>query len=358
MNQQLLVVRNGVKHPVSIQRLRHGADGNVQTLRLAAAMVRQAETDEDLRRFAEDLVKDCAPTNEPGGTQCQVEKLFEFARDGIRYIDDPPDTERIADAWATIETRAGDCGDKSILLASLLATVGCQSQFIVQNFHDDVLDHGFDHVHIEAFMPDGSVVQLDPTPRSAIFGWEAPSAVRMRFPIWSESPAAAGRLDARTGVSGLLDSLLPGLIGTGEQIGSSFAQGAMQSSRQSAAVTTQINSAFNSAIAQAVTAFQNISARLPNVTADDLAQAQQIYQALANFVSQHPTSWINEKWNDPSYSAAFQHDLNLYQQALAGATMPATAGAGFSASASSWLSSPAVPIAVVVAAIILFLRKS
>src|ERR1051325_3864714 len=121
MHQRLVIVRNGVKSDlVKSEPLRHGAAGNEQTLRYAAAWVREDSADDRLRSLSESLIADCAPH----AASCEVGKLFEFVRDGINYVEDPPDTERIADAWRTWEKRRGDCVDKAILLATLLASIG------------------------------------------------------------------------------------------------------------------------------------------------------------------------------------------------------------------------------------------
>jgi|GEM_PF-6078510 len=320
MHQRLLIVQNGQRRswPAS-QSLRHGALGNEQTLRYAAAMVREdAVQDDRLRALAESLIQSCAPHD----SQCEVQKLFEFVRDQIRYVEDAPDTERIADAWRTYEHRAGDCGDKSILLASLLACIGYRSQFVVQSWDGDLSD-GYDHVHIAAFMPDGSVVELDPTNENAGVNWEAPDKARARFPIWSDDVNRG--LDQSTGVGGFWDDLAPQLINQGVAAGSQYAAGAAQQSRVTKAQETQINSQWNGIVQQVLALLQNISARLPNITADDLAQATQAYQAVEQFVAQYGTEYIRSQWNSPSYKAAFQHDLSLYQQALAA---PSTAAAG------------------------------
>src|SRR3954470_7266436 len=145
MHQRLVIVRQGRKaESVRSEPLRHGADGNEQTLRIAAQWVREdSATDANIRALAESLIASCAPASSSEGSTCEILKLFEFVRDRIRYVEDAPDTERIADASRTLAhadafyAGAGDCGDKSILLATLLGSIGVKSQFIVQSWDGD-----------------------------------------------------------------------------------------------------------------------------------------------------------------------------------------------------------------------------
>jgi hypothetical protein len=359
MHERLLLVRHGRHSQVSIRALAHGKDGNEQTLRVAAAWVREdSASDAQLRQFVlEHFISQCAPGDYLGA----VTKLFEFSRDAIRFADDPEDVERIADAWSTIADGWGDCGDKSILLASMLGVIGIPSQFIVQEWEGDVIaENGFDHVHIEAFMPDGSTLQLDPTPRSAMLGWEAPSAARMRFVIWPKWSAA------RTGLGGpsIWDELLPKLVNTGVSFGSQYAQTKLQQSRQSQATKEaekQINTQWESLVAAALPIFQNVSARMPNITAADFSAAASAYQALESFVSEYPTEYVTQQWTSDSYKNAALHDLNLYQAALTakGIPLPQTAApaATPTTGSQSWLDSPYVLIGLGGLLLIMMVKK-
>jgi Transglutaminase-like superfamily len=317
MHQRLLIVRNGQPEHTTIRALRPGAAGNVQTLRIAAQMVREDAFDESLRWKTESLIADCTPHD----AMCEVGKVFEFVRDQIRYVDDPPDAERLSDARSTLAAPAGDCLDKAVLLMSMLATVGYQSQFIVQSWDGDVSDDGFDHVHAEVLMPDGSWLEADPTERSGVLGWEKPGAARMRFTVWKQ-PAVSSRQKAgldfsMAGMGGLFDNILPGLIQTGVQAGSQYVAGEVQQARLTSAQEKQIAAAFNQIAAQVVQVLQGISARLPNITTGDLATAQQLYQQVENWVQTNGTDYVRQLWTSPNYQGAFQSDLSRYQQALA-----------------------------------------
>jgi transglutaminase-like putative cysteine protease len=86
--------------------------------------------------------------------------LYEFARDQVAYIDHPWQMQVVQDARRTLQLRTGDCVSKSVLLSTLLASLGIGSRFVAQA--STVLG-GFDHVYVEAFLQDGVWLALDPT---------------------------------------------------------------------------------------------------------------------------------------------------------------------------------------------------
>lgn len=330
MHQRLKIVRHGRRYEsVKAEPLRHGTGGNEQTLRYAAQMVREDSRDESLRAFAESLICGCAPHD----SACAVQKLFEFARDVIRYVEDPAEVERIADAWRTIEKGEGDCGDKSILLASLLGTIGIRSQFIVQSWDGDLSD-GYDHVHIEVFMSDGTTAELDPTNEHALAGWEASDRGRASFEIWPNEVRSSvfgvqrkagmdyyqtpdSRLQTSHGLSGLFDDLAPQLISSGIQVGAQYGASALQQHRVSAQQSAQIGAAFENLVSQAKALFDSIDAKGPYLTADDLNNAAAAYQYVESFVQQNPTEYVTTQWNSANYKQAAQNYLTKFQRALA-----------------------------------------
>ena len=64
----------------------------------------------------------------------EAKACFEFVRDEIRYLKDIASVETLHHARTMLEMRAGDCDDKAILLAAMLASIGHQLQFIACAF--------------------------------------------------------------------------------------------------------------------------------------------------------------------------------------------------------------------------------
>jgi|SRR5215470_4255185 len=97
-----------------------------------------------------------------GGGKACGEVLYIFARDYVSYIDHPWNCQVVQDATRTLEKRTGDCVSKSVLLATLLASLGITSRFVAQA---STPEGGFDHVYVESQLSEGSGAwtALDPT---------------------------------------------------------------------------------------------------------------------------------------------------------------------------------------------------
>jgi hypothetical protein len=75
----------------------------------------------------------------------EVCALHGFVRDFIRYVGDISDVETVQSADTTLRLAAGDCDDKSILLAALLEAIGHPTKFVAIGFQPGV----FEHVYVE-----------------------------------------------------------------------------------------------------------------------------------------------------------------------------------------------------------------
>lgn len=110
------------------------------------------------------------------------------------------------------------------------------------------------------------------------------------------------------------------IISTGIQGAIGLASGLIQQSKaagaQKAAQEKAINARWGQLVQQALAVFTAVSARLPNITADDLAAAQNAYNALAAFVAQYPTDYVVRQWQSDAYQGAALADLQKYQAAL------------------------------------------
>lgn len=64
----------------------------------------------------------------------EIRALLIFVRDRIRYVRDINNVETIHTAERILDNKAGDCDDKSILLASLLESIGFKTRFSALSF--------------------------------------------------------------------------------------------------------------------------------------------------------------------------------------------------------------------------------
>lgn len=117
-------------------------------------MAQSAKTDPDLRGLAMRLTRDLPDR----AWVSEIKALHAYARDCIRFIRDVLDVETLQTPQATIRLRAGDCDDKSILLAALLLSIGHRCRFVAIGR----TPNHFEHVYVEARAGKGWM-PLDPS---------------------------------------------------------------------------------------------------------------------------------------------------------------------------------------------------
>ena len=145
-----------------------GEAGIFETLALMRRMVNEFKTHPDMRQAALNVTfmtpaqNDCA----------EVEALFNFVRDCIRYTKDVYQVETLATPDKTMAMRVGDCDDMTVLLATLLESIGYATRFVIEGYQDGM---GWEHVYLEACLY-GDWVPLDATEQVAM-GWKPPEAL-------------------------------------------------------------------------------------------------------------------------------------------------------------------------------------
>lgn len=148
-----------------------GAAGTEETLRIMRDLVQQYKSDTHVRGVALDVISSLRPQDWRG----EIRALFEYVRDRIRYVRDIAGVETIQTPPVTIDLEAGDCDDKSTLLATLLAAVGHRSRFVAVGYR---APDSYQHVFVEALLND-SWIPLDATVLQP-FGWgPRPAPARM-----------------------------------------------------------------------------------------------------------------------------------------------------------------------------------
>jgi hypothetical protein len=92
----------------------------------------------------------------------ETRRLFVFVRDKIRYVMDTEGVELLHPADWILAQAAGDCDDKSILLAALLLSIGHRPRFKAVAFESDENGPVFSHVWVQDFVG-GQWVDLETT---------------------------------------------------------------------------------------------------------------------------------------------------------------------------------------------------
>src|SRR5262245_6298530 len=159
--------------------LADGDAGIFRTLEVMAELVRRDVQSPIVRDKALEIVKHCKGHD----FGCEVKAVYEYVRDHYTYRRDPVNVERVQDYKRTIERGSlggADCDDKSVLLASLLASLGHKPAFVVLG----KTKQRFDHVYVAVRVAGKGWVSLDPTPERAVPGWEAKGAQKQIFEIF------------------------------------------------------------------------------------------------------------------------------------------------------------------------------
>lgn len=148
--------------------LSDGAAGIFETLALMRRLVQQYKTDPAIRQAALSVAF-LTPAQDDAA---EVEAVYTFVRDYIRYTKDVFGIETLATPDKTLQMRVGDCDDMTVLLASMLESIGYPTRFVIEGYSDGVT---WEHVYLEACLY-GEWVALDPTEQVAM-GWHPPDAL-------------------------------------------------------------------------------------------------------------------------------------------------------------------------------------
>lgn len=104
----------------------------------------------------------------PKAWKKEIRAQFVFVQKHIRYTKDTRDAELLMTPTRLLDIRAGDCDDKSLLLASLLLSIDHPARFKAVGFVPGELSH----VYVQARCGE-EWIALDPSENFPM-GWEPP----------------------------------------------------------------------------------------------------------------------------------------------------------------------------------------
>jgi transglutaminase-like putative cysteine protease len=149
--------------PSKLSGIPSGDAGVRATLTAMAKIVRQYKVDANIHELARRLTAALPPQNTAGATPLYLATLQQFVRDKIRYVMDTDGVETLQTPDYTLSIMAGDCDDKSILLATLLASVGYPPMFFAVGTHGQPYSHvlagariGTRQIPLETIIPAGN----------------------------------------------------------------------------------------------------------------------------------------------------------------------------------------------------------
>ena len=151
----------------TVAEVPEGRDGIAASLRVMSQLVREYKKNPRIRDLAAQLVSDLPQKNFPG----EAARLHQYVRDEVRYLLDVRDVETIQTPTLTLDLGAGDCDDKSLLLAALLESIGHHTRFLAVGFTPGEIDH----VLVETKIGDQFVAAE--TTEQVPLGWRPPNVV-------------------------------------------------------------------------------------------------------------------------------------------------------------------------------------
>ena len=158
----------------TLQAIPDGKAGTVATLKIMRQVTKAGKTSLPVRNLALSLVSELPQKDWFN----ELKILHKYVRDQIRYVKDIRGVETVQTPDVTLSLRAGDCDDKSVLLAAMLEAIGHPTRFIAIGFQPD----DFVHVYPESRIGT-SWVPLETTEPVEI-GW-TPKNVVSRLAIYN-----------------------------------------------------------------------------------------------------------------------------------------------------------------------------
>lgn len=126
----------------TLQAIPDGKAGTVATLKIMKEVANAGKISLPIRNLAVNLINHLPQKDYFN----EVKILHRFVRDQIRYVKDIRGVETVQTPDVTLRLRAGDCDDKSVLLASMLEAIGHPTRFVAIGFRPD----DFAHVYVES----------------------------------------------------------------------------------------------------------------------------------------------------------------------------------------------------------------
>lgn len=115
----------------------NGTAGSIATMEAMRQLVRDAVRDpqQKVRESALTILRGVNSFSE------QARSIQLWVQQNIEYRRDPPDVELVQTPQVTLQLRAGDCDDQSVLTAALLQATGHPSRFIAIGLDGAPLSH-------------------------------------------------------------------------------------------------------------------------------------------------------------------------------------------------------------------------
>jgi len=169
--------KNRPTHPITFSSLGFGEDVPMNTLQAMKKIIIDSSKNYHVIRFARQIVKDQPAKNQ----MAEISTIYDFVRDNTRYVRDPYRQEHIQTPLVAIdkitsgEIFQGDCDDMTVLVLSLLRSIGYPALLISAGYDKGKnLSHVYGAVQVTDTKGTRWVV-VEPIKLGVPVGWEAPN---------------------------------------------------------------------------------------------------------------------------------------------------------------------------------------
>lgn len=111
----------------TLREIPEGAAGTRATLQYMRQLVRQYKKELPIRQLALSIIDRVRGHKD---FSAQVRAIHSYMQNNIQYVKDINGVETLATPIKTLEYRKGDCDDQSVLIASLLESIGHPTRFV------------------------------------------------------------------------------------------------------------------------------------------------------------------------------------------------------------------------------------
>ncbi len=302
--------------------LLHGADGNYQALEPARAYILKGAQDEEIRTLALRITANVKGHDVEG----ELDALYRFCRDEIRYRSDPRGQERVQSARFTLKTRVGDCLDKVILFCALAGSLGHVTRFVLL-MQRQRKDGAYGHVFAEGRTAAGWK-SYDPTPEEANAGWRGTGIQTQTVAIYTpaEQLQLAGWLSTLVGVGGMIAAPFTGGASLYITAATGAASGLIGMKEAKGAQEKQAGALFETEAAKLAALLRQFSEK-PTLTAQEYDQAAQGFAQLEQFAQDaSAVKYIAQKWPSDAYAPSFRRQLAALKARTVNASGASAAG--------------------------------
>lgn len=121
----------------TMREIPSGNAGIRETLKIMSKLVSQYKSSQSVRELALYLTRGLNQKDYIG----ELKSIHQYVRDKIRYVKDIRGVETIQTPEQTLRLGAGDCDDKSTLVAAMLESIGHPTRFCAVGFVKGTISH-------------------------------------------------------------------------------------------------------------------------------------------------------------------------------------------------------------------------